>query len=145
PLSARPIHFSAWMGGDRDGNPNVTADVTEKACLMARWMAADLYWRDFDSLIGALSLGVASPALRAKVGDDIEPYRTLLRTIRNQLEDTRKYLEDCFQGLPVSEPEIIQSSEQLLTGLQLCYDSLVECGAEVVAQGPLLDTIRRVS
>ena len=41
-----PIRLSSWIGGDRDGNPNVTAAVTEEAMLLSRWQAADLIERD---------------------------------------------------------------------------------------------------
>ena len=41
PIDAAPIRFGSWIGGDRDGNPNVTPDVTRRACLMSRWTAAD--------------------------------------------------------------------------------------------------------
>src|SRR5690606_41386695 len=54
PLEAAPIRFASWMGGDRDGNPNVTAAVTREVLLLARWMAADLYLRDVDSLAAEL-------------------------------------------------------------------------------------------
>lgn len=50
PLTCTPIKFGSWMGGDRDGNPNVTAKVTRDVCLLARWIAADLYIREIDSL-----------------------------------------------------------------------------------------------
>jgi phosphoenolpyruvate carboxylase len=60
PLEAAPIRFASWMGGDRDGNPNVTAAVTREVLLLARWMAADLYLRDVDHLAAELSMQQAS-------------------------------------------------------------------------------------
>jgi phosphoenolpyruvate carboxylase len=144
-LEARPIHFSAWMGGDRDGNPNVTSEVTEKACIMSRWMAADLFWREFNRLIGVLSLRIASPALREITGDDPEPYRAILRPVRNQLAETRKYLENRFQEKAYHSENVLVNSDQLLAPLKLCYQSLVECGVDVVAEGALLNAIRRVA
>ncbi|WP_313644961.1 phosphoenolpyruvate carboxylase, partial [Pseudomonas sp.] len=56
PLQAAPIRFASWMGGDRDGNPNVTAPVTREVLLLARWMAADLFLRDVDALSAELSM-----------------------------------------------------------------------------------------
>ncbi|MFH7439421.1 phosphoenolpyruvate carboxylase, partial [Pseudomonas syringae pv. tagetis] len=69
PLEAAPIRFASLMGGDRDGNPNVTAEVTREVLLLARWMAADLYYRDVDNLAADMSMQQASAALRSSVGD----------------------------------------------------------------------------
>lgn len=63
PLTCTPIRFGSWMGGDRDGNPNVTAKVTRDVCFLARWMAADLYIREIDSLRFELSMNKCSDEL----------------------------------------------------------------------------------
>ncbi|KAK9799807.1 hypothetical protein WJX73_001098 [Symbiochloris irregularis] len=60
PIHARPLTFGSWMGGDRDGNPNVTAKVTKDVACLARWMAADLYLREVDVLRFELSMGHAN-------------------------------------------------------------------------------------
>ena len=46
PKNFNPIQFGSWMGGDRDGNPNVTANVTKEVILLSRWEAAKLYEKD---------------------------------------------------------------------------------------------------
>ena len=54
PLGVMPIRFASWMGGDRDGNPNVTTKVTKEVVLLARLTAVDLYLQDIRSLIELL-------------------------------------------------------------------------------------------
>ncbi|GMH01843.1 hypothetical protein Nepgr_003682 [Nepenthes gracilis] len=63
PLTCTPIRFGSWMGGDRDGNPNVTANVTRNVSLLSRWMAVDLYIREIDSLRFELSMNQCSDEL----------------------------------------------------------------------------------
>ncbi|XP_027365929.1 phosphoenolpyruvate carboxylase 4-like isoform X3 [Abrus precatorius] len=63
PLTCTPIKFGSWMGGDRDGNPNVTAKVTKDVSLLSRWMAIDLYIREVDSLRFELSMNQCSDTL----------------------------------------------------------------------------------
>ncbi|XP_017971376.1 PREDICTED: phosphoenolpyruvate carboxylase 4 isoform X3 [Theobroma cacao] len=63
PLTCTPIKFGSWMGGDRDGNPNVTAKVTRDVSLLSRWMAIDLYIREVDSLRFELSMNQCNDRL----------------------------------------------------------------------------------
>ncbi|CAM6092718.1 unnamed protein product [Calypogeia fissa] len=63
PLTSTPIKFGSWMGGDRDGNPNVTAKVTRDVSYLARWIAADLYLREVDGLRFELSMSSCSDKL----------------------------------------------------------------------------------
>jgi phosphoenolpyruvate carboxylase len=143
PLEAAPIRFASWMGGDRDGNPNVTAAVTREVLLLARWMAADLYLRDVDQLAAELSMQHASEALRAQAGDSAEPYRAVLKQLRERLRATRNW---AHASLTVATPpgaDVLQNNRELLDPLELCYHSLHECGMGVIADGPLLDCLRR--
>jgi phosphoenolpyruvate carboxylase len=81
PLEAAPLRFGSWIGGDRDGNPNVTPETTRRAVWMARWVAADLYARDIEALRAELSIGAATDELCTAAGDTHEPYRALLRDV----------------------------------------------------------------
>ncbi|KAL2233451.1 phosphoenolpyruvate carboxylase 4 [Sesamum indicum] len=63
PLTCTPIKLGSWMGGDRDGNPNVTAKVTRDVSLLSRWMAMDLYMREVDNLRFELSMNHCSAKL----------------------------------------------------------------------------------
>ncbi|WP_040267461.1 phosphoenolpyruvate carboxylase [Pseudomonas rhodesiae] len=143
PLEAAPIRFASWMGGDRDGNPNVTAPVTREVLLLARWMAADLYLRDIDQLASELSMRHASPALQAKVGDSVEPYRAVLKQLRDRLRATRQWAHTALSSSTPAPAEVLQNNRDLLEPLELCYQSLHECGMGVIADGPLLDCLRR--
>ncbi|KAI3719929.1 hypothetical protein L6452_20835 [Arctium lappa] len=69
PLTCTPIKFGSWMGGDRDGNPNVTAKVTKEVSLLSRWMAIDLYTREVDNLRFELSMNQCSDRLSCLLHD----------------------------------------------------------------------------
>ncbi|WP_166269049.1 phosphoenolpyruvate carboxylase [Marinobacter caseinilyticus] len=143
PVDAAPIRIASWMGGDRDGNPNVTHQVTRKVFLLGRWMAADLYLRDIQSLRAELSMWQANDALKAAVSDSREPYRDVLGKLRDRLIKTRDWAEASVNGEPADNADILFENEDLTDPLELCYQSLLDCGLETVANGPLLDTLRR--
>ncbi len=142
---AAPIRFATWMGGDRDGNPNVTATVTREVLMLARWMAADLYLRDIDALQGSLSMTHANAELRARTGDASEPYRALLKEVRERLRRTREWAEGAVPAPPADRERIYFDVADLHEPLTLCHRSLHECDMGLIADGPLLDTLRRVA
>jgi len=144
PVDAAPVSFVSWMGGDRDGNPNVTAQVTREVLLLSRWQAADLYLADVVHLVEELSMTGSSTALRQTAGDAHEPYRHVLRELRDMLRHTRAAIEAELDGEGAAEGEILHDTGQLWRPLQACYQSLVECGMELVANGALLDLLRKV-
>jgi len=83
PINYSPISFGSWMGGDRDGNPNVTSQITEEVILLSRWEAANLYEKEFTNLIQNLAMHDCSKEIRKIVGNSREPYRVFLRPIRD--------------------------------------------------------------
>ena len=143
PMNTVPIKFHSWMGGDRDGNPNVTAKVTSNVLMLGRWMAADLYLRDLDELVNDLSMEECNDVLRAVVGDVKEPYRHLLHETRQRLRETQRYTQDQLKGNHNNRNKGLYDFASLIEPLQLCYQSLIDCNMGVVANGKLLDTLRR--
>jgi len=144
PMDTCPVKFNSWMGGDRDGNPNVTSKVTEQVLLLARKRAAKLFAKDFDGLQVELSMSDCNQTLRAEVGDELEPYRALLRPLLSKLRRTQDGIMDYLDGRAADRKQWISHKDELLEPLMLCYQSLQSSGMHVIANGRLLDTIRRV-
>lgn len=142
PLDLAPIRFATWMGGDRDGNPNVTHKVTKEVTLLARWMAADLYIKDLNVLRSEFSMTQCNAALRARVGDSSQPYREVLRHLENKMLATKNWAKACLDGKPTTDDDIFLDIQELTDDLILCYQSLLDCGMKVIANGSLLDLIR---
>lgn len=86
-----PIRFGSWMGGDRDGNPNVTAATTRRAVCLSRLFACTLYRREVDALAEELSLDVASEEFCADLPVTHEPYRFVLNHLSDCLRAARKH------------------------------------------------------
>ncbi len=145
PVDAAPVRFASWMGGDRDGNPNVTAQVTNQVCWLSRWEAAELYWNDVHELRAELSMSECNQELRKLVGDHPEPYRQLLRSVRERLARTREWLEARLEGVENDDAEVYKCAEDIKRPLMICYHSLIDCGMKRIAEGKLTDVIRRVS
>ena len=147
PPGVVPLRFGSWIGGDRDGNPNVTADVTRRASLMARWVAADLYLDDVDALRDELSVTRATTELRQAAGGATEPYRELMRHVRARLVATRAWVERSL-GTDADEPpagDVFLVPDDFSAALELVDRSLRGCGYAVLADGRLADTRRRLA
>ncbi|PWR96503.1 phosphoenolpyruvate carboxylase [Escherichia coli] len=147
PVEFVPVRFTSWMGGDRDGNPNVTADITRHVLLLSRWKATDLFLKDIQVLVSELSMVEATPELLALVGEEgaAEPYRYLMKNLRSRLMATQAWLEARLKGEELPKPEgLLTQNEELWEPLYACYQSLQACGMGIIANGDLLDTLRRV-
>ncbi|KAG0629447.1 hypothetical protein M758_1G104300 [Ceratodon purpureus] len=166
------IQFSSWMGGDRDGNPRVTPEVTREVCLLARTIATDLYFARIEDLMFEMSMWRCSEELRNRViqleNDNkkeakhyvefwktvpaTEPFRTVLGDIRDRLYQTHerfRQLMACGKSeIPVEETFTDKSQvliHEILEPLELCYRSLCETGDKQIADGSLLDFMRQVA
>ena len=143
PRTKPVVRLSSWIGGDRDGNPNVTAKVTRRAMIISRWQAADLISRDLEAIYEELSVTRASEALRQLVGDVREPYRAILKplrdAVRRQRDELGAYIQDGTHPLPP-----VLFTQDVVSPLQQCRTSLAEVGLSAIADGKLLDLIRRL-
>ncbi|MCG9720444.1 phosphoenolpyruvate carboxylase [Shewanella sp. Isolate7] len=147
PSDIAPIRFSSWMGGDRDGNPFVTAKVTQEVLDRNRHTAARLYLKDVVLLVNELSMEEANEELLALTDNSHEPYRVVLRELRQKLRDTIDYLNARLEG---HSPEVdldtlIWHEDDLKQPLSLLYRSLTDSGMSLIANGLLLDMLRRLA
>ena len=146
PIEASPITFTSWMGGDRDGNPFVTAKVTQEVLLSSRWVAVSLYLKDINQLTDELSMDNCDSALRDVVGQQTaEPYRAVLRKLRSELKETLASLGATLQHQQSDAKDLISTTKQLKEPLLLCYQSLKNTGMDCIANGLILDILRRVN
>lgn len=145
------LRLGSWVGGDRDGNPAVTAEVTRAAARLMRSAVLQRYRQDVQALGRDLSISArlvgAAPELMASIDRDRaelgtqrvkrwadEPYRRKLGLIAERLRRTEQ-----------DEPGGYTQPEALLADLQLIQDSLLASGGERIASGPVLDLSRRVA
>jgi len=156
PIHAAPIRFGSWIGGDRDGNPFVTPEVTRSACLMARWTGLSLYAKEIEQLRFELSMSDATDELRDRVDGAHEPYRALLRSLQQHLDGARVKVENLLRVAPAVsadtdftgytwEPERFESTADFMEPLLLCYRSLQATGNGIIADGRLADVLRRMA
>src|SRR3954453_2854683 len=112
PVGARPLTFGSWIGGDRDGNPNVTPDTTLAVLALQQDHAVRDALDVVDALRADLSTSVritgVTPELEASLAEDLrrlpevedryrrlnaeEPYRLKLTCVRARLVLTRRRL-----------------------------------------------------
>jgi phosphoenolpyruvate carboxylase len=173
PIDFVPIKFASWIGGDRDGNPNVTPDVTREVVLQQRLRAAKLFLQDIDNLYSQLAISTTYAELSDEMKeladsvtnsrDHFERYRRVTGHLKKRLVKTIQECENDIMALAGKlsyqpndvltramggdwdDIETIRTSEDLMKPLRIMYNSLTETGYETVADGHLLDMIRRLA
>ncbi|GAA67372.1 phosphoenolpyruvate carboxylase [Pseudoalteromonas arctica] len=145
PIDYSPIEFTSWMGGDRDGNPFVTSQVTKEVLDHGRWMALNLYIQDLKTLCAELSMSDASDELVELAGQEFEPYRAVIKKLKNQVAETVAHLGAKIKNKRSDSQDLITNINQLKHPVEVCYRSLLKCNMKVVADGLLLDLLHRIN
>ena len=158
-LNARPLSFGTWIGGDRDGNPNITADVTKAAILLQNSHFTRTVFEHLDELRQALSISTklagVSTELEKSVQQDLEklpeienryrrinveePYRLKATAIRHKLALTQARHTN---GLPHFPGRDYKDTAELLSDFEIMRTSLLANNGELIATG-LLERITR--
>ncbi len=159
PPAARPVHFGTWVGGDRDGNPNVTPEVTLRVLRLQHEHAIDNLLGMVDHLHRDLSSSTrvvrTSPELAASLAADQallpevyesslrlnaeEPYRLKCAFIRRRLLNTRARLRAGTDHEPGRD---YRGGAGLLADLTVMSASLAANRGQLAAHGPLDRAIR---
>jgi phosphoenolpyruvate carboxylase len=162
PADSRPISFGSWIGGDRDGNPFVTPELTAEVVTFLRENALTDLLPHIDSLIEDLSISERivgdSPDLWDSINTDLEllpefdrrylrlnaeePIRIKLTIIRLRLHLTHDRL---VSGSPRVVGRDYASTQEILNDLFMIRRNLLTHKGELIAQGELEQAIRVVS
>ncbi|MGI5212126.1 phosphoenolpyruvate carboxylase [Plantactinospora sp. CA-290183] len=160
--TARPLTFGTWIGGDRDGNPFVTPQVTRDVLLIQYEHGIQATEAAMESLINEISvsrrLRGVSLDLSASLAKDLdalpevaarfrrvnaeEPYRLKVRCVKAKLANTRRRLN---QGTPHLPGRDYRGSADLLADLELMRASLARNSGQLTAVGRLASAIRTVA
>ena len=144
PLIFPKLTFGTWVGGDRDGHPLVTADVTRQSLLEMRRSALGLIQRHLQQLARMLSLSAywqrPNPAFLQALASSAEGLGAAGKKAidRNPNEPWRQFINTMMARLPRVDasgdaithepPPTYQRSTELLADLRLLYDSLIASG-----------------
>jgi phosphoenolpyruvate carboxylase len=128
PTLPPPVVFRSWIGGDRDGNPNVVAEVTQWAQSFARNQASQGYLRELELLVRDLSLSterVKIPdALQIRLNEALSALPSADRLIDEPLRDLCRLMQFRLRANETGEAESYATNEALFADISLLAESL---------------------
>lgn len=98
-----------------------------------------------DNLLADLSMHKASEELLEQTGPSHEPYRLILRRVRQRLRNTLAQMEARINGGEIITSKVFNTTQQLFEPLSLIDRSLRTVGLSAIADGQLKDTLRRLN
>ena len=151
------LRVGSWIGGDRDGNPFVTAQVLNEATRLQSARALGHYLDELHELGGELSLSGTlarvSPELAAlaerstdhALARKDEPYRRAIAGVYSRLAKTAETLDHFFAlRHPIGDAPAYESPEEFAADLNVLSQSLEAGGAKILARGRLRGLLRAV-
>jgi phosphoenolpyruvate carboxylase len=147
------LRFGNWVGGDRDGHPSVTAELTRATLLELREHAVQSHHDDLSMLAAKLSFSENRNAVPQRLLDKIEELSTRIgpndaaALERNVGEPWRQYLNlvaSCFPTRDSAKPYTYRLAEELLADMDFLYDTLREIGAKRVADTHVAPVLRKI-
>ena len=147
----KPITMGMWIGGDRDGNPFVTAETLKQSAMTQCEVIMDYYdekvyqlYREFSlsSSIVNVSKQVREMARQSKdnsICREKEPYRRALFDIQSKIQATKTYL--------IEEKEVgprYKAASDFYKDLITIRDSLLENKGEALISGDFVELIQAV-
>ena len=147
------LRFGTWVGGDRDGNPNVTPELTREALRILRTAALDLLDARLIELAGRLSLSTHVAGDAPLLQDILREYSAMFPDLAKQLghlnadEPYRQALtlmRERVRAARSDQPHGYLRSSELLADLRTVQESLRSQGERHVLGGDLHDVIRHV-
>ncbi|AGF77187.1 phosphoenolpyruvate carboxylase [Desulfocapsa sulfexigens DSM 10523] len=155
----RFLHFGSWIGGDRDGNPFVTSEVTAQTLTILRQAALDAHLQECRQMYQRLSMSMRKigvnqelvrrlaemmeqwPQMQARIDDvpEQELYRRWLRAVEWRLHQSRIAVP--FAELP---PGAYQRAAELLADIELVRQSLWDHDARDVAENTVTNWLCRI-
>jgi len=161
-LTRPPVRFGSWIGGDRDGNPFVTPQVTAEVLRLHAQHAVTVALRLVDVLISRISSSTVivevSPEMEESLQRDLahlpgldprvkelnaaEPYRLKLTCVRAKLLNTRRRVEGATPHEPGRD---YAEAAEIVADLQVVADSLRRHGGELVADGRLAQAVQTLA
>lgn len=146
-----PIRFGSWVGGDRDGNPNVTPGITRSVLDLQRTRALDILIEEVSSAGRELSVNARVTGISDKLADLLDAHRAPYSDVLAGTNPSEPYRQACM----IARQRLIEARDggrraygspaELLGDLRVIDESLRANAGTLLADGRIADVRRLVA